>query len=157
MARRKRKIKRPEVLPDPVYGSQLISKMINRIMQDGNKSRAEKIFYDMMGILKDKGEGEPLDVLNKAIENAAPEIEVRARRVGGATYQVPVEVRAERKQSLSLRWIVTMARDRKERGMENKLASEILDAFKNTGNAVKKKTEVHKMAEANRAFAHLRW
>ena len=157
MARRKRKIKRPEILPDPVYGSQLVSKMINRLMWSGNKARAEKIFYDMMGILKEKAEGEAFEVLNKAIENASPEIEVRARRVGGATYQVPVEVRAERKQSLALRWIVTMARDRKERGMENKLASEILEAFRNAGNAVKKKIEVHKMAEANRAFAHLRW
>jgi small subunit ribosomal protein S7 len=157
MARRQRKIKRPEILPDPVYGSVLVSKFINRMMLDGKKTKAEKIFYDAMDVIKEKTGEEPYAVFEKAVQNIMPDLEVRSRRVGGASYQVPVEVREERKQTLALRWLVTITRQRKERGMVERLANEIIDAYKEAGNTVKKKVETHKMAEANRAFAHLKW
>lgn len=157
MARRKRKLKRPEILPDAVYGSVLVSKFINRMMYDGRKSTAEKMFYSAMDIVKEKTSENPFEVFKKAIEAAMPEIEVRSRRVGGTSYQVPVEVREERRQTLAIRWLVGLARQRKERGFENRLALEIVDTFNGTGSTVKKKTDVHKMAEANRAFAHLKW
>ncbi|HPQ48714.1 MAG TPA: 30S ribosomal protein S7 [Spirochaetota bacterium] len=156
MARRKRVLKRPKVLADPIYGSVLVSKIVNKVMYDGKKSVAEKVVYNVMDYIREKI-GDPLDVLNKAIENVAPEVEVRSRRVGGANYQVPVEVRQERRVSLAIRWIVEMARDRKEKGIMLRLANEIIDAYNKTGNAYKKKIDTHKMAEANRAFAHLRW
>ncbi len=157
MARRKRKIKRPEVLPDPVYSSVLVSQFINKLMYDGKKTQAEDIFYGALESLKDKAEDTPFDVFMKAIENVSPDVEVRSRRVGGASYQIPVEVREERKKSLATRWIINSSRDRKERGMVSRLAGEFLDAYKSNGNAFKKKLDTHKMAEANRAFAHLRW
>lgn len=157
MARRKRKLKRPQVLPDPIYGSTLVSKFINRLMLDGKKTKAEAIFYTALDLIKEKMGQDPFEVFQKAISNISPEMEVRSRRVGGASYQIPVEVREERKQTLIFRWLVSISRDRKERGMENKLAGEIMDAFNNAGNCVKKKIDTHKMAEANRAFAHLRW
>lgn len=157
MARRKRKIKRPEVLPDPIYGSVLVSQFINKLMYDGKKTQAEDIFYGALESIKDKAEDTPFDVFMKAIENVSPDVEVRSRRVGGASYQIPVEVREERKTSLATRWIINSSRDRKERGMIARLAGEFLDAYKSNGNAFKKKIDTHKMAEANRAFAHLRW
>lgn len=157
MARRQRKVKRPQILPDSVYGSVLVAKFINRLMLDGQKTKAEKIFYSAMDIVKEKSGQDAFEVFTKAVENSSPEIEVRSRRVGGASYQVPVEVREVRRQTLALRWLVDMTRKRKERGMENRLAGELLDAFNETGATFKKKQEVHKMAEANRAFAHLKW
>ncbi|HCL56615.1 MAG TPA: 30S ribosomal protein S7 [Spirochaetia bacterium] len=157
MARRKRKLKRPKVLPDPVYGSIALAKFINRVMYDGKKSVAEGVVYGAMDSIKEKTGENPFDVFMKALENVSPEVEVRSRRVGGANYQIPVEVREERKTSLAFRWIVAAARDRKERGMDQRLAFEIVDAYKNTGSSVKKKIDTHKMAEANKAFAHLRW
>jgi len=156
MSRRKRVLKRPKISPDPVYGSVLVSRLINKIMYDGKKSVAESVIYQVMDIIKEKV-GEPLEILEKAIENVAPEVEVRSRRVGGANYQVPVEVRQERRISLALRWLIQMARERKEKGITFKLANEIIDAYNKTGNAYKKKIDTHKMAEANRAFAHLKW
>jgi small subunit ribosomal protein S7 len=126
-------------------------------MYSGEKDKAEKVFYAAMNVIKEKTNENPFDVFSKAIENVSPEIEVRSRRVGGATYQVPVEVRQERKVSLAIRWIVINSRERKEKGYVEKLSAELIEAFKNTGNAVKKKIETHKMAEANRAFAHLKW
>ena len=156
MSRRKRVLKRPKISPDPVYGSVLVSRLINKIMYDGKKTVAESVIYQVMDIIKEKV-GEPLEVLEKAIENVAPEVEVRSRRVGGANYQVPVEVRQERRISLALRWLIQMARERKEKGIAFKLANEIIDAYNKIGNAYKKKIDTHKMAEANRAFAHLKW
>ena len=157
MARRQRKIKRPEVFPDPVYGSVLVSKFINKLMYDGRKAQAEDVFYGALDFLKEKAEDKPFDVFVKALENVSPDVEVRSRRVGGASYQIPVEVRDERKKSLAMRWLIASSRDRKERGMIARLGSELLDAYKSNGNAVKKKIDTHKMAEANKAFAHLRW
>ncbi len=126
-------------------------------MLDGKKTVAERVFYDAMAIIKDKLGEEPFAVFQKAIENVSPEMEVRSRRVGGASYQIPVEVREVRKQTLAFRWMIKIARERKERGIANRLAGEIIDAYKESGNTVKKKIDTHKMAEANRAFAHLRW
>jgi len=142
MARRKRKLKRPQVLPDPIYGSTLVSKFINRLMLDGKKTKAEAIFYTALDLIKEKMGQDPFEVFQKAISNISPEMEVRSRRVGGASYQIPVEVREERKQTLIFRWLVSISRDRKERGMENKLAGEIMDAFNNAGNCVKKKIDI---------------
>ncbi|MEN2985770.1 MAG: 30S ribosomal protein S7 [Thermodesulfovibrionaceae bacterium] len=146
-----------EVLPDPKYQSKLVSKLINVVMKDGKKSISEKICYGAFDIIKEKTGQDPLKVFKQAIENLKPVLEVRPRRVGGATYQVPMEVRPARRLSLALRWLVSYARQRKEKTMKEKLAAEILDAYNNTGSAIKKKEETHKMAEANRAFAHYRW
>jgi small subunit ribosomal protein S7 len=146
-----------EIPPDPIYNSVLIQKLINKVMLNGKKSIAEKIVYGAMEIIKEKTKKDPLEVVEKAIQNATPLLEVRPRRVGGATYQVPVEVSPRRGLSLALRWIVRSARERKGMPMKEKLASEILDAYNNTGGAIKKKDEMHRMAEANRAFAHYRW
>lgn len=143
--------------PDPIYGSVLAAKFINKIMWDGKKSLAQSIFYKAMDLVREKTGKDPLEVLDKAVKNVAPMLEVRPRRVGGATYQVPMEVRPERRTSLAIRWIVEYARQRSERGMVYKLAAEIMDAANNTGGAVKKKEDTHKMAEANKAFAHYRW
>jgi len=140
-----------------IYNSVLIQKLINKVMLNGKKSIAEKIVYGAMEIIKEKTKKDPLEVVEKAIQNATPLLEVRPRRVGGATYQVPVEVSPRRGLSLALRWIVRSARERKGMPMKEKLASEILDAYNNTGGAIKKKDEMHRMAEANRAFAHYRW
>lgn len=146
-----------EVLPDPKFGDKVVSKFINRLIIDGKKSTAERIFYGACDIITEKTGGEPLKVFKKAIENVRPAVEVKSRRVGGATYQVPVEVRYDRKVSLAMRWLVNYSRGRNERSMADKLASELMDAANGRGAAFKKKEDVHRMAEANKAFAHYRW
>ncbi len=146
-----------EVLPDPLYGDVRVTKLINNIMLDGKKGIAQRITYEAFDIIKEKAGLDPLEVFNKAVENVMPMLEVKARRVGGANYQVPVEVRPERRQTLSLRWIVSFARKRNERTMKERLANELLDAYNETGGAFKRKEEMHRMADANRAFAHYRW
>ena len=146
-----------EVLPDPMYGSVVVTRLINNIMLDGKKGVAQKIVYDAFEIIKEKTGKEPLEVFGQAMENIMPVLEVKARRVGGATYQVPMEVRPERRQTLGLRWLTSYSRARGEKTMRERLANEILDAINNMGGAVKKKDDTHKMAEANKAFAHYRW
>ena len=150
-------IAKREVLPDPMYGSVVVTRLINNIMLDGKKGVAQKIVYDAFDIIKEKTGKEPLEVFGQAMENIMPVLEVKARRVGGATYQVPMEVRPERRQTLGLRWITLYSRKRSERTMKERLANEILDAINSTGGAVKKRDEMHKMAEANKAFSHYRF
>jgi len=146
------------LFPDMRYGSLLVSKFINNLMFAGGKSTAERLFYGAMDIISEKMEGSvPVDVFTQAIENIKPALEVKSRRVGGANYQVPIEVKPERRQALSIRWLISHSRSRNERGMVKRLAGEIMDAFNNTGGAIKKKEDTHKMAEANKAFAHYRW
>lgn len=154
---RRRVAEKREVLPDPKYNSRLVNRFISLIIQDGEKSIAEGIFYGALDILKEKTNNDPIKVLKAAIENVKPVLEVKPRRVGGATYQVPVEVKPQRKTALALRWVVGYSRQRKEKTMKERLAGELLDAFNNTGSSIKKKEDTHKMAEANRAFAHYRW
>ena len=154
---RKRRAVKRDVLADPIYNSKVVTKLINAIMKDGKKGLAQKIFYGAMDIVKEKTNGEPMEVLNKALENIMPALEVKSRRVGGANYQVPVEVKAERKQALGFRWLVNYARLRGGHSMADNLANEIIDASNGTGAAVKKREETHRMAEANKAFAHYRW
>lgn len=146
-----------DVLPDPVYNSKLVTRLINNIMYDGKKGVAQKIVYNAFDIIKEKTGKEPLEVFEQAMENIMPVLEVKARRVGGATYQVPIEVRPERRQTLGLRWLTTYSRARSEKTMRERLANEILDAINNVGSSVKKREDTHKMAEANKAFAHYRW
>ncbi|MGE5422346.1 MAG: 30S ribosomal protein S7 [Ignavibacteriales bacterium] len=146
-----------EVLPDPVYGSKVVTKLINQVMLDGKKSVSEKICYGAFDIAAQKTGKNALEVFEEALKNIMPVLEVRARRVGGANYQVPVEVRSDRRQTLGLRWLVNYSRNRSEKTMEQRLAGEILDAYNGTGGAYKKKEDTHKMAEANKAFAHYRW
>ncbi|MBN1775244.1 MAG: 30S ribosomal protein S7 [Clostridiales bacterium] len=146
-----------EVLPDPLYHDVRVTKLINNIMLDGKKGVAQKICYDAFDLIKERTGKEPLEVFLQALENVMPVLEVKARRVGGANYQVPIEVRPERRQTLGLRWIVLFARKRTERTMSERLANELIDATNNTGGAFKKKEDIHKMADANRAFAHYRW
>jgi small subunit ribosomal protein S7 len=146
-----------EVLPDPVYGNIVVSKLINSIMLDGKKSTAQKIVYGAFDQIKAQTGEDPLDVFNKAMENIMPQLEVKARRVGGANYQVPVEVRPARRQTLGLRWLTAYTRARGEKTMSERLAKELMDAANGTGASVKKKEDTHKMAEANKAFAHFRW
>ena len=148
---------RREIVPDPQYGSRLVAKFINILMSRGKKSLAERIIYDAMGSMQDRTKQDALKLFKQAIDNVKPAVEVKSRRVGGSTYQVPVEVRAERRTSLSMRWIVGAARRRGEKSMAEKLAAELLDAANNRGTAVKKREDTHKMAEANKAFAHYRW
>lgn len=157
MPRKKAKAHFRPLLPDGKYGSLLVTKLVNRVMLDGKKSLATSIVYDAMEFLSEKTESEPLVALEVAVNNVKPPVEVRSRRVGGATYQVPVEVRPERQLALSLRWIVDFARKRREHSMEEKLGKELLDAFNNSGSSIKKRTDTLKMAEANRAFAHYKW
>ena len=145
------------VLPDPVYNDVRVTKLINNIMLDGKKGVAQKICYDAFDIIKERTGEEAIDIFNKALENVMPVLECKARRVGGANYQVPLEVRPERRQTLGLRWIVNYARTRSERTMKERLANELIDASNGTGGAFKKKEDMHKMADANRAFAHYRW
>lgn len=146
------------VFPDPRYGSVLVSKFINNLMIQGKKSIAETIVYRALDAISEKVQGvEPLEVFTKAIENVKPALEVKSRRVGGANYQVPIEVKPERRQALSFRWIIGHARNRNERGMVKRLTGELVDAYNNTGGAIKKKEDTHRMAEANKAFAHYRW
>ena len=156
MPRRGRVTKR-DVLPDPLYNSKLVTRLINNVMYDGKKGTAQKIVYGAFDIVKEKTGEDPLEVFQKAMENIMPVLEVKARRVGGATYQVPMEVRAERRQTLGLRWLTTYSRARSERTMRERLAGEILDAINGAGGACKKRDDTHKMAEANKAFAHYRW
>lgn len=150
-------IAKREVLPDPIYNSIIVTKLINNVMLDGKKGTAQRIVYDAFNIVKEKTDKEPLEVFEQAMNNVMPLLEVKARRVGGATYQVPMEVRPERKQTLGLRWLVSYARKRNERTMCERLANEIIDASNSSGEAYKKREDVHKMAEANRAFAHYKW
>jgi len=154
---RKGHVPKRDVLPDPIYNDKIVTKLINNVMLDGKKGVAQKIVYGAFDIVREKTGKDPLEVFEQALNNIMPVLEVRARRVGGATYQVPVEVRPERRQALGLRWLTNFARQRGERTMKERLAGEILDASNNTGNAVKKKDDTHKMAEANKAFAHYRW
>ena len=154
---RKGPVPRRDVLPDPIYNSKLVTRLINRIMKDGKKGKAEKILYRAFDIVRERTGKDPMEVFDQALKNVMPVLEVRARRVGGANYQVPVEVRPERRISLALRWIVNYARLRGEKTMEERLAAELIDAANNTGAAVKKREDTHKMAEANKAFAHYRW
>ena len=154
---RRGNVPKREVLPDPLYNSVLVTKLVNSIMLDGKKGVAQKVVYGAFDIIKDKTGQEPLEVFTTAIENIMPSLEVKARRVGGATYQVPIEVRPERRQTLGLRWLTNYSRARSEKTMKERLAGEIMDAANNTGSAVKKREDTHKMAESNKAFAHYRW
>lgn len=154
---RRRRAEVRKIAPDPVYNDVLVAKLINRVMWDGKKTVAQKIVYEAFEYIREKTGKDPLEVFHKAVDNVRPVLEVRPRRVGGATYQVPIEVQEPRKTSLALRWIVSAARAKKGRPMYLKLAEELIASYQGTGAAVKKKEDVHKMAEANRAFAHLRW
>lgn len=146
-----------DVLPDPIYGSKVVTKLVNNIMQDGKRTIAQTIVYDAMNIASEKLNVAPMDLFNQVLENLKPVLEVKARRVGGSTYQVPIEIRPARRQTLALRWLVSAARNRNDRTMAAKLAGEMMDAYNSTGNAFKKKEDVHRMAEANKAFASYRW
>ena len=150
-------VPKKDVLPDSKFNSKIITKLINQIMMQGKKGIAQNIVYDAFDVIKTKTSQDPVTVFMQALENTMPMLETKARRVGGATYQVPMEVRPERRQTLGIRWIVQYARKRTERGMESKIAGEIIDASVNAGGAVKRKEEMHRMAEANRAFAHYKW
>jgi small subunit ribosomal protein S7 len=154
--RRRRPVKR-EVLPDPKFGSKLVSKFVNCMMLEGKKGVSETIFYKAMEIIEKKAQKDPVEVFVQSLENAKPMVEVKSRRVGGATYQVPVEIRPERRQALGIRWIINYSRNRSEKTMYERLAGELMDAFNNTGATIKKKEDTHKMAEANKAFAHYKW
>ena len=156
MSRRQRAVKR-ETPPDPQYGSTTVSKFINSLMMDGKKSTAERIFYDAMTVIEEKTGQPAINVFKQALNNVKPVIEVKSRRVGGATYQVPVEVRPERRNALAQKWIITFARSRGDKTMAERLAGELMAAARNEGNAIKKKDDTHRMAEANKAFAHYRW
>lgn len=156
MSRRRVATKR-EIIPDPRFGSVMLTKFMNMIMESGKKSVAESILYGALDVIKLKGHQEPLDILSKALDNVQPRVEVKSRRVGGATYQVPVEVRPSRRLALAMRWLIDAAHKRNERGMSAKLAGELMDAFENRGTAAKKREDTHRMAEANKAFSHYRW
>jgi small subunit ribosomal protein S7 len=156
MGRKKKSIDR-QINPDPKYNSVLVSKFVNRMMWEGKRSVSLRIVHEALGILQTKTEKEPMEVFIKALDNVKPAVEVKSRRVGGATYQVPVDIREPRKEALCMRWIIKAARDRSGHGMGERLAAELLDAYNNTGTAFKKKEDTHKMAEANKAFAHYRW
>jgi small subunit ribosomal protein S7 len=154
---RRREVPKRVILPDPKFGSERLAKFINMVMKSGKKAVAENIMYGALDRITEKNGGDALDVLEKALENVSPMVEVKSRRVGGATYQVPVEVRAARRQTLAMRWIIDAARGRGEKSMQQKLAGELLDAAEQRGSAVKKREDTHRMAEANKAFAHYRW
>ena len=154
---RKGFIAKRDVLQDPIYNSKIVTKLINNIMLDGKKTVAEKIVYSAFNIIKEKEQKDALEVFETALNNLMPVLEVKARRVGGATYQVPIEIRPERRQTLALRWLVSYSRNRHEKTMAEKLAAEIIDAINNTGGAFKKKEDMHRMAEANKAFSHYKW
>ncbi|MFO7635825.1 MAG: 30S ribosomal protein S7 [Clostridia bacterium] len=154
---RKGHVPKRDVLPDPIYNDKTVTKLVNNIMLDGKKGVAQRICYDAFDIIKGKTGKDPLEMFKLALDNIMPVLEIKARRVGGATYQVPIEVRPERRQALGLRWLCTFAKNRGERTMKEKLAGEIMDAANGQGNAFKKKEDTHKMAEANKAFAHYRW
>jgi small subunit ribosomal protein S7 len=154
---RRRLVEKKDILPDPKYNSKLVSKFISVIMKDGKKATVEKVFYNALDIMKKKTGSDPIKVFKTAMENVKPLVEVKPRRVGGATYQVPVEIKPQRRTALAIRWIIKYSRDRSEKTMQEKLAGELLDALNNTGSSIKKKEDTHKMAEANKAFAHYRW
>ncbi len=154
---RRGNVPKREVLPDPLYNSVLVTKLINSVMLDGKKGVAQKVVYGAFDIIKEQTGKDPMEVYTQALENIMPSLEVKARRVGGATYQVPVEVRPARRQTLGLRWLTTYSRKRSEKTMKERLAAELMDAANNTGSAVKKREDTHKMAESNKAFAHYRW
>ena len=154
---RRGNIAKRDVLPDPVYGNKVVTKLINQVMLDGKKGVAQTIVYDAFTVAAEKVGQNPEEMFNQALNNIMPMVEVKARRVGGANYQVPIEIRAERRQTLAIRWLVAAARKRGEREMADRLAGELVDAFNNTGSAVKKKEDTHRMAEANKAFAHYRF
>lgn len=154
---RRREVPKRQILPDPLYNSQLLSKFVNTVMRDGKKSTAERIMYDALDTIRERTEDDPMKVFQKAVENVKPVVEVKSRRVGGSTYQVPVEVRPSRKLALSMRWLLAAAKARGEKTMKLRLAGELMDAAENRGMAVKKKEDTHRMADANRAFAHYRW
>lgn len=154
---RRGQVAKRDVLPDPLYNSKLVTRLINNVMKDGKKGVAQRIVYDAFAIIQEKTGKDPLEVFENAMENVMPLLEVKARRVGGSTYQVPMDVRPERRQTLGLRWITLYARQRSERTMKERLAAEIMDAVNQTGSAFKKREDTHKMAEANKAFAHFRW
>lgn len=154
---RKSVIQKREILPDPKYNSKLASKFINVMMEDGKKATTERIFYGAFDVIRDKTGNDPVKVFKTAVENVKPVLEVKPRRVGGATYQVPMEIRPSRRVALALRWIINYSRARNEKTMRERLAAELLDAFNNTGTSIKKKEDTHRMAEANKAFAHYRW
>jgi len=154
---RKGPVPKRDPLPDPIFSSKMVTRFINKLMYDGNKGKAKKVFYSAMDIIREKTGKNPLDVFESALNNVSPVLEVKPRRVGGATYQVPMEVHPHRKKILSVRWLVNFARQRGERTMAERLAAEIMDAANNTGGAIRKKEDTHRMAEANKAFAHYRW
>ena len=154
---RKRKAPQRKIYPDPRFHSEIVSKFINSIMYDGKRSTAEKILYDALDKIKSKNNEDPIKIFNSAISNVKPNLECRSRRVGGATYQVPVEVRSERREALALRWLISASRGRNENTMEERLAAELIDAVNSRGAAVKKREDTHKMADANKAFSHYRW
>lgn len=154
---RRGNVPKRDVLPDPIYNSKVVTKLINQIMYDGKRGTAQSIVYDAFDIMKEKLGMDALEIFNQAMNNVMPVLEVKARRVGGANYQVPIEVSATRRQTLAIRWIVINTRKRSEREMSKRLAQELMDAYNNTGGAVKKKEDTHRMAEANKAFAHYRW
>lgn len=157
MPRRNSAVKK-DVLPDPIYNSKVVTKLVNQVMESGKKGLAQRIVYGAFDIIKQKTGNEPLEVFTQAIENAKPVLETKSRRVGGATYQVPMEIRPERRQTLAIRWLVAFARKRTgERGMDARLAGEIMDAYNSTGATIKRRDEMHRMAEANKAFAHFKW
>lgn len=154
---RKGPVSKRDVLPDPIYNSKLVTRLINKLMVDGQRGKSQKILYSAFELIKERTGNEPIEVFDQALKNIMPVLEVKARRVGGANYQVPVEVRPDRKSTLGLRWLVNYSRLRGEKTMEERLANEIIDAANNTGASVKKREDTHKMAEANKAFAHYRW
>ena len=154
---RRGNVPKRDVLPDPVYNSKVVTKLINQIMYDGNKGTAQNIVYDAFKIMSEKLGQDAMDIFNQAMNNIMPVLEVKARRVGGANYQVPIEIRPERRQTLAIRWIVMFARKRGEKTMVERVAAELMDAYNNTGNSIKRKEDMHRMAEANKAFAHYRW
>ena len=154
---RKGYVSKREILPDPIYGDKVVTKLINQVMKDGKRGVAQKICYESFDLIREKTEKDPMEIFEQALNNIMPVLEVKSRRVGGATYQVPMEVRPERRQTLGLRWLVSFARNRGEKTMKQRLAGEIMDAANNSGSAVRRKEETHRMAEANKAFAHYRW
>jgi small subunit ribosomal protein S7 len=154
---RRREVPKREILPDPLYNSQLVTRFVNVVMRDGKKTVAERILYDALALVRERVDDDPLKVFKRAVDNVKPSVEVKSRRVGGSTYQVPVEVRPSRRLALSMRWIIQNAKRRGERTMHQKLAAELLDAAENRGAAVKRKEDTHRMADANKAFAHYRW
>jgi small subunit ribosomal protein S7 len=154
---RRREVPKREILPDPLYNSQLVTKFVNVVMKEGKKSTAERILYNALSLIEERTEEDPMKIFKKAIDNVKPQVEVKSRRVGGSTYQVPIEVRPSRRLALSMRWIISAAKSRGDKEMNVKLANELMDAASNRGNAIKKKDDTHRMADANKAFAHYRW